>query len=107
MRRNILIIGAAVLSFTAVFISCSKAEKGEETEAEIEAAMIQGREAGRIFLTRPWNDTVELQSKLLEARSRRARYDTIGHKRSAEAFDSAFVSTIRTVNPDIARQIER
>lgn len=87
-------------------LSCSHTDKGEETAAEIEAAMMEGREAAKIFVNRPWRDTTELQSRLLEARSRRAKYDTIGLKKCAEAYDSGFVSTIRTVNPDVANQIK-
>ncbi len=86
--------------------SCSHTDKGEESAAEIEAAMMEGREAAKIFVNRPWRDTVELQSRLLEARSHRAKYDTLGLKRCAEAYDSGFVSTIRTVNPDVANQIK-
>lgn len=86
--------------------SCSHTDKGEETAAEIEAAMMEGREAAKIFVNRPWKDTTELQSRLLEAKSRRVKYDTLGLKRCAEAYDSGFVSTIRTVNPDVANQIK-
>lgn len=90
---------------TLLMAACSGAGRGNEAEAEVEAAMIEGREAARIFVNRPWRDTIELQRKLLEARSRRAKFDTAGQKKAAEAFDSAFISTIRTVNPDIARHL--
>ena len=81
-------------------------EQSEETEAEIEAAMMAGRESARIFINRKWEDTTQLQNNLLEARSRRARYDTVNKPRCAAAYDSAFVSTIRTVSPDVASQIK-
>lgn len=93
---------------TLVLLSpgCSKTDKGEETAAQIEAAMMQGREAARIFVNKEWNDTTELRTRITAARSRRSHYDTLGLKRSAEAFDSGFVSTIRTINPEIAKHIK-
>ena len=81
-------------------------ENGEEAAADVEAAMMAGREAARIFINRDWKDTAELQRNLLEARARRCVYDTSGRREAAAAFDSGFVSTIRTVNPDIARQLK-
>lgn len=104
MQRVTLI---SMFAAAALFgVGCSKTDKGEETAAQVEAAMMQGREAARIFVNREWKDTAELQARIKEARSRRAQYDTIGMKRSAEAFDSAFVSTIRTINPSIAKHIK-
>ncbi len=102
MIRNIFLI----IAF-AFCLSCSHTDKGEEAAADIEAAMMEGREAGRVFINRPWRDTTELQMKLLEARSKRAKYDTTGRPRCAEAYDSAFVSTIRTVNPAVAAKLEK
>lgn len=87
-------------------VSCSHTDKGNETAAEIEAAMMEGREAAKIFVSKPWHDTIELQNRLLEARSKRIKYDTLGLKRCAEAYDSGFVPTIRTVNPDVADHIK-
>ncbi len=100
----------ALLLCMGIF-SCGRAaetrfEHGEEDAADVEAAMMQGREAARIFINRKWNDTAELQRNLLEARARRCVYDTAGRKASAAAFDSGFVSTIRTVNPEIARHLQ-
>lgn len=83
-----------------------KFEQGQENAADVEAAMMQGREAARIFINRKWTDTAELQRNLLEARARRCVYDTTGRRESAAAFDSGFVSTIRTVNPEIARHLQ-
>ena len=79
--------------------------KAAEEEADIIAAQMEGREAARIFVGKEWKDTTELQKLLLEARSRRTKYDTIGKSKAAAAYDSAFVSTVRTVRPDIARHI--
>lgn len=105
IKREFLPLFCAAGITLLLAAGCAGAGKGNEAEAEVEAAMIEGREAARIFVNRPWRDTIELQRKLLEARSRRARFDTAGHKKAAEAFDSAFISTIRTVNPDIARHL--
>lgn len=99
--KYLLILSVAILAS-----GCAHTEKAEEEVAEIEAAQMEGRSAARIFVSRPWRDTTELHSLLLEARARRARYDTIGKTRCAEAYDSAFVSTIRTVRPDVARVLE-
>lgn len=104
LYSGILLLTLASLSFS----SCNnvKTDKGEEEAAEIEAAQMEGRNAARIFINRQWKDTTDLQRNLLEARSGRAKYDTVGKTHCAAAYDSAFVSTIRTVNPDVARQLK-
>ena len=66
-------------------------EKGEETQAEIEAAMMDGRSAAREFINKRWTDTIELQNHLLEARTKRIPYDTVDKPHCRDAFDSAFV----------------
>lgn len=81
-------------------------QKSQESAAEIEAAQIEGREAARIFVNRPWRDTMELQSHLLEVRAQQSKYQVAGKPESAAAFDSAFVATLRTVRPEIARELE-
>lgn len=87
--------------------SCSKTDKAAEDVADTEAAIIEGREAARIFVQRNWKDTTELQGLLLEARTRQSKYRMAGKERSAQAFDSAFVSTLRTVRPDVARELDK
>lgn len=87
--------------------SCSKTDKAAEDAADTEAAIIEGREAARIFVQRNWKDTTELQGLLLEARTRQSKYRMAGKERSAQAFDSAFVSTLRTVRPDVARELDK
>jgi len=84
--------------------SCSsKGESGTEREdaAQIENARNAGRDAARSFINRNFKDSLEMQQELVEAGTRRAKYDTL--PRSREAFDSAFISTIRTVRPDVAK----
>lgn len=99
-------IAATVLSVGA----CSRGEAGEQAEvkeeaAQIEAAHLEGREAAREFVNRPWKDTLELQQRLIEASSRRGKYDSL--PQSQASFDSAFISTIRTVRPEIARELSK
>jgi len=98
-----------ILSAMALFVSCSgdgdKAGQNVETEAEIEAAMMQGREAGRAIVNRKWADTLELQNHILEARSHRSRYEMQKRPQSAKAFDQGVVTTVYSVNPDLARQL--
>lgn len=99
----------AVVPMLALMIlgSCGhNVEKSEESAADIEAAQIEGREAARKFLNRPWADTIELQSQLLEARALSSKYKMAGKQQSADAFDSTFVSTLRTVNPSVAQELE-
>ena len=85
--------------FSSLLSSCSKTDTGAEDVAETEAA--------RIFVQRNWKDTTELQGLLLEARSRQSKYRMAGKEQSALAFDSAFVSTLRTVRPDVARELDK
>ncbi len=77
----------------------------EETAEQIESARIAGREAARTFVNRQWKDTLELQGQLIEAGAQRARFDSLPAQRAA--YDSAFMSTVRTVRPDVAAHLER
>lgn len=77
----------------------------EETAEQIESARIAGREAARTFVNRQWKDTLELQGQLIEAGAQRARYDSLPAQQAA--YDSAFMSTVRTVRPEVAAQLER
>lgn len=99
--KKILFIAALVL-----LAACGKEgkqiEKSEETTAEIEAAQMEGRDAARAFVGREWRDTLDLQRQLLEVRAKQSKYVMEKKQKCAEAFDSTFVSTIRTVRPDLA-----
>lgn len=88
--------------------SCSGHKGGDsnESEADIEAATIAGREEARIFVNTVWKDSMELQQRLLSARAKSSKYEMAGEPRAKEAFDSAFVSTIRTVRPEVAAQLK-
>ncbi|MBD5236527.1 MAG: hypothetical protein HDS62_03180 [Bacteroidales bacterium] len=107
-----ILMGLVVLTIPMSFSSCGSkgmksVEEGEETQAEIEAAMMEGRSAARAFINKKWDDTLQLQNNILEARSKRIPYDTVDKPRCRAAFDSAFISTIRTTRPDIANAIHR
>lgn len=107
-KINVSMIAPAAMALLllAGAASCGGKQKSEESAAEIEAAQIEGREAARIFVNRPWRDTMELQSHLLEVRAQQSKYQVAGKAESAAAFDSAFVATLRTVRPEIARELE-
>ena len=66
---------------------------------------MEGRRAAGKILGPEWKDTTKLQNALIEAKVRQSKYLIEGKTKSAEAFDSAFISTIRTVKPDLAKKI--
>ena len=105
MRADLFL--SLLLSFLSIImISCSQTEKTEAITAEIVAAQMEGRkEAGKI-LGPEWKDTVQLQKALLEAKVKQSHYLIKGKPECANAFDSAFISTIRTVNPSLAKKIQ-
>ena len=106
IRHIIASLGVASLLILPAACGGNKDNKGGEDTADIEAAAMEGREAARIFLNRPWRDTIELQRQLLEARAKQSKFSGAGKQQSVAAFDSAFVSTLRTVNPSVARELE-
>ena len=67
---------------------------------------MQGRTAARSFLDADPSDTLALQDKLLEARAIQSKYVTAGQHDHAEAFDTAFIHTLRAAKPEVARAIE-
>lgn len=86
---------------------CAGTEKTEAITAEITAAQMEGRRTAGLILGPEWKDTVQLQKALLEAKARQSKYLIEGHPEAAAAFDSTFFSTIRTVNPDLAKKIKK
>ena len=92
--------------FLFLFLSCSGTEKTEEITAEITAAQMEGRTAAREIVSKNWKDTTQLKKQLLEIKSRQSKYIIDGKTKAAEAFDSAFYSTVKTVNPDLAIKIK-
>ncbi|MBD5348865.1 MAG: hypothetical protein HDR84_06425 [Bacteroides sp.] len=103
-----LITGTALLGGAVLTSGCST--KGnqvaaEETADQIEQARIAGREAARTFVSKDWRDSLELQSHLIEAGIKRTSYDSLPQQKAA--YDSAFISTVRTVRPEVAAQLEK
>lgn len=88
-----------------LLLSCSRTEKTEETVAEITAAQMEGRKAAGRILGPEWTDTAALQKALIETKVQQSKYLIAGNTKCAAAFDSTFISTIRTVNPDLAKKI--
>lgn len=82
-------------------------EGSEETTAMIEAAMMQGRSDARRIINREFKDSMEFHGALLEANARKSAYELDKRPRCKAAYDSAFISTIRTTRPDLARQLTR
>lgn len=109
MKINIGILGCLGLLFATPFWGVSCSTKGEqaaaaETAEQIENARIDGRETARGFINRHFSDSLEMQQEMVEAGTRRSRYDSLPQSR--EAFDSAFISTVRTVRPEVARELQ-
>lgn len=93
-----------ILAFLA---GCAQTEKTEGVTAEITAAQMEGRRAAGIILGPEWKDSTKLQNALLEAKAKQSEYLINGKPECAEAFDSTFLSTIRSVNPDLAKKLTR
>lgn len=101
--KTILMFGAGMMLTLG---ACSQTEKTEAVVADVEAAQIEGRNAAREFVSREWTDTMELQKHLLDAKAQQSKYLINKNPEAAAAYDSAFVSTIRSVRPDIAAQLQ-
>ena len=85
--------------------SCSQTEKTEAVTAEITEAQMEGRRAAGVILGPEWKDTIKLQRALMDTKVKQSRYLIDGKPECAAAFDSAFLSTIRTVNPALAKKL--
>lgn len=96
-----------MIAVMLVLSACAGTERTEAVTAEIEAAQMEGRNAAREFVNAEWKDTMELQNRLLQVRSKQSKYVEGKMPEAAAAFDSAFVGTLRTVRPDIARELDR
>ena len=108
MKPTFSIIAASIITIFST--ACSQTEKAEQASADMTAeqmmdAKIAGREMARHFVNRQWTDTPQMQNDLLEAKARQSEYIRAGHPEKAQEFDSAFISTIRTVNPGLANEI--
>ncbi|MDE6144199.1 MAG: hypothetical protein K2F94_09015, partial [Muribaculaceae bacterium] len=70
------------------------------------AAQMEGRNAARSVINRQWKDTTGFDQTLEKAVEKRYTYLKHGRPECAEAFDSTFVHTVRTVRPDLMTLIE-
>ena len=109
MNRLAYFFGLGVLLLLS---SCGKdgrnyTESTEETTAEIEAAMMQGRNTAKEFVNKEWKDTLELMNHLVRAKTVQSKYLIDRKPRQAEAFDSGFIKTVRAVDPELAESITR
>lgn len=91
---------------TCIIGGCARTEKTEAITAEITAAQMEGRRAAGRILGPEWTDTAKLQRALLDTKVKQSQYLIDGKPECAEAFDSIFISTIRTVNPDLAKKLK-
>lgn len=101
------LLAASLLASCSGKSSQEGADTAQNEAADIEAAVMQGRTAARAFLDADTTDTLAIQSRLLEARAIQSRYITAGKTDYAEAFDTAFIHTLRAANPAVARAVER
>lgn len=105
MKKFVL---AALVSLAVIcsgFYAGCGSNRGNEDAVQVEAAMMMGRDEARNLIKREWKDTMELQNYILEVRAKQSELVLRGRVRSAEAFDSAFISTLRKENPELARLI--
>lgn len=101
--KRIIYITVLLFSLTGIY-SCGS-DKDIEDDAEINTAMLQGREAGRRLVSREWRDTMQLQNFILEAKAKQSKYLIEGKVESAAAFDKGFVTLVKCVNPELANRI--
>lgn len=109
MKKTRLILPAALacLIAAAALAGCAGNEKAEEATADITAAQMMGRNSARDILTRNWKDTALLMKEISMARSQKCRFDTTGHPECGAAFDTAFIRTLRAVDPRLEKLASR
>lgn len=90
---------SAALILTLASAACGRTEKTEAVTADIEAAQMQGKEAARWLLHQEIADSAELSLRAEQARARKYELEKEGKKEEAAAFDSAFVKTVKAVDP--------
>ena len=103
-------IGVILLFATLALGSCSSGNnandnKDKVTPQQLEEARMAGREAARVFVNKKWKDTLALQEQLIEANVQAAKFNNVPTLRAA--YDTAFISTVRTVRPEIAAELEK
>ncbi len=102
---NRTIVAITITLIATISYSCGGGKAENQVSADqIEQARERARNAARRFVNREVKDTFELQTLLVEAASERSVYDSLPQCR--EAFDSTFISTVRTVRPDVAAELQ-
>lgn len=98
--------GCLILSSIALSGCSQKAEQilSDETAEQMEAGK-KGRNAARQIVTQEWPDTVLLKLAILDARAEGSVYEIEGKTKCKERFDKDFFNTIRTVRPDLAKEL--
>ncbi|MDE5902483.1 MAG: hypothetical protein K2O78_06325 [Muribaculaceae bacterium] len=107
MKKYIASLALACLLGACGSKQAKEMEASEETTAQIEAAIIQGRGDARRIINRTFNDSMAFHAALLEANSHKSAYQLDNKPRCQAAYDSAFISTIRTTRPDLARMLQQ
>lgn len=107
MKKTFLYFVAAVIMSSCGSKELKNTEHTEETVAEIEAAQMMGRDAAKDFVSKQWDDTLALQRDLMNVRAVQSRYVIDNKKKCAAAFDTAFVSTMRTVRPELYEHLSK
>ncbi len=103
---NRTIVAITISLIATISYSCGGGRTENQSSAEqIEQARESARNAARRFVNREIKDTFELQALLVEAAGERSTYDSLPQCRAA--FDSTFISTVRTVRPDVADELQR
>lgn len=92
---------------TTVLFSCKQVEKAEGQTAEMEAAQMMGRQAAKSLVTKKWTDTTQLNTYIDTLNSQRARFLYGKQPSDYAAYDSAYIRTVRAVDPDMADRIQR
>ena len=112
-----------IIALTALlFLGCKQTERTEsitaETEADqmieessmfeasLESAHNMGRSDARLLINDEWPDTALFVARADSLHISAAAFlDSLGDRRLHAAYDSALVSTVRTVRPELARRI--
>ena len=98
--------------FTLALAACGskeakQIEQSEETTAQIEAALMAGRSDARRIVNMEFRDSMEFHDAILHANARRSEYTIANRQRCRQAYDSAFMSTIRIVRPDLDTALQQ
>lgn len=94
-----------LLFASPILSGCAQTEKTEGVTADITAAQMEGRNAARPFITRDWKDTTGLSLLVNDVNKKREKYIAEKKPKCADAFDSTFYHTIKSVMPELVYMI--